>query len=151
MLTPLSPGLFRLSFNGTPHSLGYYSWIYSCFSKCFSSSTKTAMQLCSYISCRQQNVRLSLCETTQVREYFPCRMPATAAVWYTLKVYVHALHTGCVLFGISRSKNKTSLYVILIRLLFNLIFFSLLRSLLKSGCWWYKTTPPHLWQHAVLG
>ena len=33
----LSPGVFVLSFNGTPHPLGYCSWSYSsCFSECFS-------------------------------------------------------------------------------------------------------------------
>ena len=72
----------------------------------------------------QQNVRLSLCETTQVREHIQCKVPATAAVWYTLKVHVHAQCTQFVFFGIFRSENETSLYVFLIRLLFNLIFFS---------------------------
>ena len=30
------PGSILLSFNGTPHLLGYYSHYYSCFSECFS-------------------------------------------------------------------------------------------------------------------
>ena len=59
----------------------------------------------------QQNVKLSLCETTQVREHMQCKVPATATVWYTLKVHVHALRTGCVLFGISWLENKTSMCV----------------------------------------
>ena len=93
----------------------------------------------------QQNIRLSLCETTQVREHMQCKVLATAAVWYTLKLHVHAQCTGCVLFGISRFKitHVGPAVCIFDTSLFQPHLFSLLRSLLKSG-WWYETTPPNL-------
>ena len=51
---PLNPEYFLLSFNGTPHPLGYYSWslelaavvLVVCFSECFSSCDRTATIRC---------------------------------------------------------------------------------------------------------
>ena len=43
----------------------------------------------------------SLWDYTQVREHMQCKVPATATVWYTLKVHVHACtaHRVCVIWN----------------------------------------------------
>ena len=54
MQRPLDPEYFLLSFIGTPHPLGYYSWslelaavvLVVCFSECFSSCATTATICC---------------------------------------------------------------------------------------------------------
>ena len=66
-----------------------------------------------WFSCIQQNVRLSLCETTQVRQHMQCKTLETATTAILCKWHVLEMCTGCVLFGISAFENKTSWFVFL--------------------------------------